>query len=188
MEDSTFRKTPSDSERLACQRSWHCRRPRGKRASRLGRWILHVHCRPPRLNLSSHWLALIYVAYVDCIAIHMSRLLFSYAWAEAVDGQLSVCVDIAMGLGECVCVCVCVCCCTLIFAGTILSFRLYDVGPQRPESKGTQNFYSELHLLLIRSKFGLNSIKIGMEWSTHVPPPGQCQANHPPLKKNMTFF
>ncbi len=129
--ESTVRQTPSASECLSCRWSWHCQWCQGKWTSHLGRWIFHVHWRPPRLNLSSHWLALIYVAYVDCNAIHMSKLPFSYAWAKAhtaADRQLSVCACVRIMVRDWVHVYVCICFSTSIFVRTILSFRPWEWG------------------------------------------------------------
>lgn len=126
-EDSTLRQTPSASECLSCRWSRHCQGRQGRWTSHLGRWIFHVHWRPPRLNLSS-LLACpdLCSLYVDCNAIHMSKLPFSYAWAEAhtaADRQLSVCVCVHVweevwGMDVYMCVCFSSC----IIVRTIFEF------------------------------------------------------------------
>lgn len=125
-EESAHRQTPSASKCVGRRWNWHCQRCRGKWTSRLRRWIFCIHWRPPRLNLSSHWLALIYVAYVDCNAIHSGKLPLSYAWAKAhtaADGQLSVCACVTTRVKDWVHVYVCVCFRISIFVRAVFSFR-----------------------------------------------------------------
>lgn len=105
--------------RMSCfwRWSWHCQWCQGKWTFRLERWIFHVQWRTPRLNLSSHCLALIYVPYVDCNTIHMGKLPFSYAWAKAhtaADRQLCVCACARIRVSDRVPVCVCVCVCAFV--------------------------------------------------------------------------